>query len=135
MEVTVTISQKYSILHEIVYFSVAETSRTSSAFSLNVTMIVFVITANKCDIYTWLLIYRVVHTGSNLMRTAWQHPNKQCLAHRPLEDYRTMVWLGQQYSNNTNTYFNLKWFWGRYVAVWLVSVLYTVRRLGSSFTP
>jgi hypothetical protein len=52
MAVTVTIPQKYSILYEIVYFSAAETSRTSSAFNLNVTMIVFVIIVNKCDIYT-----------------------------------------------------------------------------------
>jgi hypothetical protein len=135
MAVTVTTSENYSILHEVVYFSAAETSRTSSAFNLDVTTIVFVITVIEFDIYTWLLIYRVVHTGSNLMRIAWQHPNRQCLAHRPLEDYKTMVWLGQQYSNNTNTYFNLKWFWGRYVRVWLISVMYTVRRLGSSFTP
>ena len=67
----------YSILHEVVYFRAAETSRTSSAFSLNVTMIMFVITVNKFDIYTWLLIYRVVHAGSNLMRTAWQYPNER----------------------------------------------------------
>lgn len=135
MEVTVTISQTYSILHEVVYFSTDETSRISSSFSLNVTMIVFVAAVNKFDIYKWLIIYRVVHTGSNLMRRAWQHPNKQCLAHRPLKDYRTMMWVGQQHSNNTNTYLNLKWFWGQYVAVWLISVLYTVCCLGASFTP
>jgi hypothetical protein len=82
----VTISKNYSSLHEVVYFSAAVTSRTSSAFSLNVTMIVFVITVNKFHIYTWRLIHRVVHTGSDLMSIAWQLANKQCLAHRPLED-------------------------------------------------
>jgi hypothetical protein len=135
MEVTAIISRIYSILHEVVYFSAAETSRTLSAFNLNVNMIVFVITVHKFDKYTWLLIYRVVHTGYNLMKITWQRPNKQCLALRPLEDHRTMVWLGQQYSNNTNTYFNLEWFWGRHVAIWLIGVLHTVRRLNSSFTP
>ena len=69
IEVTVTISQTYSILHEVVYFSAAATSWTMSAFNLNF-MIVFVITVNKFDKYARPLIYRVVHTGSNLMRIA-----------------------------------------------------------------